>query len=182
MCMLAVPALAQVTPMGQGAGGLAGGAPQPQARVPDIAPAGVPGAGAAPVETGPQVSKADDGDPTAELFAAVNSGDYNSAQDAISRGADLFGHNALGETPLDVSIALNRSSITFLILATRNETGGDEAAPGAAWPLAPQAGAPHAHVTPAADTVPVHVRLPVMGNDPGTPDPAAGFLGFGPQS
>ena len=108
--------------------------PQPRERVPDIAPPALPGAMQAPVATGPVVHKAQTGDPTTALFAAVNSGDYNAAQDAISRGANLYAQNQLGETPLDLSVSLNRSSITFLLLATRNETGGDVAS---APPTAP---------------------------------------------
>src|ERR1700722_17856312 len=126
----ASPAFAQMMPGGGGSLGAPGGAatPQPRQRVPDIAPPALPGAQEVPVATGPVVHKAQTGDPTTALFAAVNSGDYNSAQDAISRGANLYAENQLGETPLDLSVSLNRSSITFLLLATRNETGGDVAA------------------------------------------------------
>ena len=97
----------------------------------------------APVATGPVVHKAQTGDPTTALFAAVNSGDYNAAQDAISRGANLYAQNQLGETPLDLSVSLNRSSITFLLLATRNETGGDVASAPAPAP-APTSARAHA--------------------------------------
>jgi hypothetical protein len=193
----ASPAFAQMSP-GGGAPGLGGAggaptAPQPQARIPDIAPPALPGAGDTPVATGPVVQKPPSGDPTPALFAAVNRGDYNAAQDAISRGANLDAQNPLGETPLDLSVALNRSSITFLLLATRNETGGDDAAPGpaAASPgTSPGTGrtghnTPHPHIAqivPAADSTPLHKIAPPLGTDPGTPNPSAGFLGFGPKS
>jgi Ankyrin repeats (many copies) len=178
----ATPAFAQ---MAGGPAGAPGGAPQPQQRVPDIAPAALPGAGgAAPVATGPVMQKPTTGDPTTALFAAVNSGDYNAAQDAISRGANLYAQNAFGETPLDLSVALNRSSITFLILGSRNEMGDPNVAPGPAFPSQAVADTGHhkrSHILPAADNTPQYKTAPI-GNIPGTPNPAAGFLGFNPQS
>jgi hypothetical protein len=171
----ASPAAAQLSANGPGS---QAGAPTATPRVPDIAPPALPGAGAAPLATGPVMQKPTTGDPTQELFTAVNSGDYTSAQDALSRGANLSARNDLGETPLDLSIALNRSQITFLLLATRNETGGDSATvtpmPASA---APAAAPVHHHLHPA-----VKRALPALGNNPGTPDPSAGFLGFGPKS
>jgi hypothetical protein len=128
LILAGAPAFAQMSMGGSpgGGGGAPGGAntPEPVAPTHDIAPPALPGAGApAPLATGPVVQKPSIADPTQALFAAVNNGDYNAAQDALSRGADLNAQNALGETPLDLSIALNRSTITFLLLATRNETG-----------------------------------------------------------
>jgi len=181
----AAPALAQMSMGGSGGGGApgAGSAPAPQARTPDIAPAGLPGAGNAPVATGPNLQKPSIADPTQALFAAVNSGDYNAAQDAISRGANLTAQDPLGETPLDLSVSLNRTNITFLLLSARNETGGDDViSPGPAFPAGSITGHEHTpHVTPASDMSPVH-ETPVLGNNPGKPDPSAGFLGFGPKS
>ncbi|OYV38702.1 MAG: hypothetical protein B7Z81_04260 [Acidocella sp. 20-61-6] len=181
--LAASPAAAQ---MGQG--GLAGApTPKPQQRVPDIAPAGLPGAAGAPgLATAPTLKKPETGNPTEALFTAINKDDYASAQDAVGRGADLYATNQLGETPLDLAISLNRTTIMFLLLQTRNETGGGPISPGPAFPAAKQHG-PHA--TPAASHLPQHHREPahaatppVMGNNPGTPDPSAGFLGFGPKS
>jgi hypothetical protein len=133
-------------------------------------------------------------DPTQALFAAVNSGDYNAAQDALSRGADLTAQNDLGETPLDLSIALNHSNITFLLLATRNETaGGGAASPGPAFtattPAKPAPRKPHP-ATPTHEAAqvaaPQHAAEPAVnitpGNNPGTPNPSAGFLGFGTKN
>lgn len=174
----ASPAAAQLSGSGPGSPGGGGAPPAAAPRVPDIAPPALPGAGAAPLATGPVMQKPTTGDPTQELFTAVNSGDYASAQDALSRGANLSATNNLGETPLDLSIALNRSQITFLLLATRNETGGDSAAvtpmPASAAPVAAPV---HHHFHPAAMSA-----RPVLGDNPGTPDPAAGFLGFGGKS
>ena len=58
--------------------------------------------------------------PTAALFDAINRGDGLAARDAINRGADMNGHNILGQTPLDMSIDLNRNPITFLLLSLRD--------------------------------------------------------------
>ncbi len=161
---------------GMGGGTMGGNAPQPQQRVPDIAPAGVPGAMSTPLATGPSLQK-NIGDPTTALFNAIDKNDYSTAQDAVSRGANLNAQNPLGETPLDMSVALNRSSITFMLLAARNEEG-DNAAPAPSPAYAGHAAAAPtvtiAEHTPAPHRQPV----PVMGNNPGTPDPAAGFLGF----
>jgi hypothetical protein len=174
-----LPALAQLSPGGALDGSPTGGgaAPQPLARTPDIAPPALPGAGEAPVATGPQLQKLTTGDPTQALFDAVNKGDYNAAQDAISRGANLDAQDPLGETPLDLSVALNRSSITFLLLSARNETS-EAGAMGAPMTVS---SAPVSAPAPVRVT-PEHARAPVPGNVTGTPDPAAGFLGFGSKS
>ncbi len=185
--LAAAPAFAQMSSGGGMSGGP--GAPVPRARpdAPDIVPPALPGAGNMPMATGPVLQKPQTGDPTAQLFSAINSGDYSSAQDALSRGADLYARNALDETPLGLAIALNRTTITFLLLQTRNETGGDLVGPGpGAQDIAsgPPAGPDKPQmVRRAADTAPAfHEAVPVMGNNPGTPDPQAGFLGFGPKS
>lgn len=188
----AAPAYAQLGPSGVGGGmGAPGGgpAPQPLARTPDIAPSGVPGLGtAAPLATGPKLPQAASGDPTQQLFAAVNKDDYNSAQDAISRGADLNAKDPFGETPLDLAIALNRTAITFMLLQTRNELAADGNEPvGSSWSLNNAAPATAGkgkpgHASPVqAAKLPASraVAHPRANAGPGTPDPAAGFLGFG---
>ncbi len=177
------PAFAQMSMGGSNSNMMGGNAPKLRPHVPDIAPPALPGAGIAPLATGPALQKPITGDPTTALFAAVNSGDYNAAQDAVSRGANMNAKNALGETPLNLSVALNRSSITFMLLSARNEGGGDVISPGPAFPPAPAGKAKHdqMHVTPAKDIAAVHETVPVMGNNPGKPDPSAGFLGFGPK-
>jgi hypothetical protein len=185
LLLLATPAQAQMSPMGgsgmNGGGGVgAPGGVQPKVRVPDIAPPALPGAGMTPLATGPVMAKPITGDPTLALFAAVNKADYNAAQDAISRGADLNAQNPLGETPLDLAVSLNRSTITFLLLSARNESGDGAPPPPAAGPgLSPRM----AHhktlkITPAAERAPIHMQMPTVGTNPGTPDASAGFLGF----
>jgi len=165
-------------------GGDSGPAVQPKPQTPDIAPPALPGAGDVGGITGaPKVTKQDQGDPTVQLFNAINNDDYSSAQDAISRGADLTAQNALGETPLDLSIALNQNSITFLLLGARNEGGASTPASAAAAPapkIRPRA-EPAALESPPPAVSKV-APAPVPGNAVGTPDAGAGFLGFGPKN
>jgi hypothetical protein len=181
LSLTAWPALAQTAPGGPIGGDLiGGGAPQPRQRVPDIAPAGVPGAVTAPLATGPSVQK-NIGDPTAALFNAIDKNNYSAAQDAVSRGADLHAQNPLGETPLDMSVALNRSAIIFMLLAARNEEGDNARSAPAPSPLYTKHTAPTRTVTVSDRTQASRPHpLPVIGDDPGTPDPSAGFLGFNP--
>ena len=58
-------------------------------------------------------------EPTEALFDAINRGDIGTARDAISRGADLHGHNVLGMTPLELSVDLGRNDISFMLLSMR---------------------------------------------------------------
>ncbi len=183
--LICTPALAQSLP-GSAAGGQSGPSIQPRAPAPDIAPPALPGAGDAPgLATAPKVTHAISGDPTTALFDAINRNDYNAAQDALSRGADVTAQNPLGETPLELAIDLNRNSITFMILAARNEGGANSGplATGQAVVAAPLA-APvkqRAHVEPAKlEAPPLHTK-PVSGDAAGTPNAAAGFAGFSGQ-
>ena len=64
-----------------------------------------------------------DMEPTAALFDAINRGDMTSAKEALGRGADLNGKNVLGQSPIDMSIDLNRNDITFLLLSMRGNDG-----------------------------------------------------------
>jgi hypothetical protein len=175
-----------------------GGAPAPQlkAPTPDIAPAGLPGLGnMAPPAVGPKIQQPASGDPTKELFTAINNNDYGSAQDAISRGADLNAKDQFGESPLDLSIALNRNNITFLLLGARNELGaqGLGGPMGAPWTLnnAPSASTGNGKSTnPDAARPMIPAMAPARATPPaalpnggtGTPDPQSGFLGFGPKT
>jgi hypothetical protein len=193
----AAPAMAQLAsgPGGLGSSPGAGPAPTPQARTPDIAPPALPGAGGmAPMATGPVMQKPPSGDPTANLFAAIAKGDANAAQMAIGGGANLNAQNQFGETPLDLSIALNRNNITFLLLQTRNELDAQGVGPepmGAPWmldsntPPGTSKGAAHAKsgtVSVSAPAVPPpSPRIAVQAGN-GTPNPEAGFLGFGPKN
>jgi hypothetical protein len=159
---------------------------QPQVPPPDLVPQGVPGIGAPQLSTAPSVKKAETGDPTTQLFTAINNADYNSAQDAISRGADLNAQNSLGETPLAMSIALNRNSITFMLLSARNEDGDDSGATSPAPATVAQtpltAPAPKYYSTHTTATQSYRPSSAIPVNDPGTPNPSAGFLGFGPKN
>ena len=62
-------------------------------------------------------------EPTDALFDAINRGDINAARDAISRGANLRGHNVLGMTPMELSVDLGRNDISFLLLSMRGADG-----------------------------------------------------------
>jgi hypothetical protein len=188
LTIAAVPAMAQMSGGGMGGGmGGAGGGPavQPQSRTPDIAPPALPGAGGlAPVATGPSLQKPAQGDPTAALFTAITKGDDGAAQTAVGRGADLNAQNQFGETPLDLAIAMNRTGITFLLLQTRNElaaqTGGPEPM-GAPWTLNTPSQATRKSTVPVSATPKVTPRAP-LSTDGGTPNPEAGFLGFGAKN
>lgn len=171
---------------GSSPAGMSGPNIQPRGPEPDIAPPALPGAGDTPgIATAPKIAKAVTGDPTAALFDAINHDDYNAAQDALSRGADLNAQNPLGETPLDLSIDLNHNNITFMILSARNEDGDNG---GAATTVSePSGGVPpmhhhRIHATPAnvespTAAVPVAKAAPAS-TSPGAPDVRAGYLGF----
>jgi len=131
--------------------------------------------------------------PNDALFDAVNRGDIAAAREAIARGADFNARNEIGLTPLDESVDLGRSNITFLLLSLRG--GPNDSAPpppvanqGKPAPVAStkatttaqapaRTAAPTASstVTPAAT---LRAAAPAAGN-PGTPNAQRGFLGFG---
>ena len=123
-------------------------------------------------------------EPTEALFDAINRGDIGSARDALSRGAELRGHNILGMTPLELSVDLGRNDISFLLLSMRAADEGRPAqAAGAKSAAKPPAEA--GRVAPAASGggPPHRRRLPsqtarLYSGDGGTPNPSAGFLGF----
>lgn len=153
---------------------------QPKSNDNQVLPPALPGAGDVAPTTAPSVAKQQSGDPTAQLFTAINGNDYGSAQDAISRGADLNAQNALGETPIDLSVSLNRNSITFMLLAARNDSGDGSDGSGQT-PSTPAAGyaSKGSGKTPAAPIKLLGTPTPAATNNPGTPNPSAGFLGFG---
>ncbi len=122
--------------------------------------------------------------PTDALFDAITRGDMASARDALNRGADLNARDVLGLTPVDLSIDLARNDITFLLLSLRSSQ------PSATGP-APKAVAARSGPPPKVATLQQTVtrtvpralvaaapERPAVG-DPGKPDPAVGFLGFG---
>jgi ankyrin repeat protein len=153
---------------------------QPRSNDNQVLPPAVPGAGDVAPTTAPSVAKQQSGDPTAQLFTAINGNDYSSAQDAISRGADLNAQNALGETPIDLSVSLNRNSITFMLLSARNDSGDGSSGSGPAPATPTTSYASKGSGKSAA--VPIKLigtPTPAASNNPGTPNPSAGFLGFG---
>ncbi len=172
-------AFAQMMPMN------GGNAPQPRPQPADKAPPALPGIGApAPSVQAPH--QAVSGNPTQALFAAVNSGDYAGAQDALSRGADLTAQNQFGETALDLAIALNRTNIAFLILETRNELsaqGGAGGPVGAPWTLSKTTAQPAHPGKPVVPHVKPAVKAPVLpAGNAGQANQQAGFLGFDPHN
>ena len=136
-------------------------------------PAALPGAESREEEHGHANS---DMNPTDALFDAINRGSLGAAKEALNRGADMTGHNELGQSPLDMAIDLNRNYITFLLLSMRTfsdsdphfasnslEEGGDDMPP----LTMPRHGSTHA----SADR-----RYDASG---GHAEPSVGFLGFG---
>jgi hypothetical protein len=185
---LAAPALAQEGPS-SGPPSSGGASPsgnlqapplQPKSNDNQVLPPALPGAGDVAPTTAPSVAKQQSGDPTTQLFTAINGNDYASAQDAISRGADLNAQNALGETPIDLSVSLNRNSITFMLLAARNDSGDGSDASGPMPSAAAASGTSKTGGQSAATPIKlIGTPTPAATNSPGTPNPSAGFLGFG---
>jgi ankyrin repeat protein len=178
------PALAQSAPASTGGSSPSGNlqAPplQPKSDDNQVLPPALPGAGNVAPSTAPSVAKQQSGDPTTQLFTAINGNDYASAQDAISRGADLNAQNALGETPIDLSVSLNRNSITFMLLAARNDSGDGSNESGPMPSPAVSGVAPKGSASAAATPIKlIGTPTPAASNNPGTPNPSAGFLGFG---
>jgi hypothetical protein len=156
---------------------------QPQGDAQQPLPAAIPGANDQALQTTQSVAQPQSGDPTAQLFTAINAGDYSSAQDAISRGANLNAENSLGESPIDLSVALNRNSITFMLLAARNDSGDDSDGSAGAAPVASAPAPAPRGPTPIAKSNAEPVNMveqpnPAPANNPGTPNSSAGFLGF----
>ena len=137
-------------------------------------PSAIPGSEGMDEDDGDRIGKAVE--PTSALFEAINRGSVAAAKDAVNRGADLGGHNILGQTPLEMSIDLNRNPITFLLLSLRtsdDRVGSDYANQGM------DAGRPvvTGGINAArADTAPAGHGYDSTG---GVAQPSAGFLGFG---
>lgn len=201
MGLLAVPALAQMNmppSVGQfqgitGAPSIGGQAPAGMAsRAGPPPPAGLPGAQSNPGTAAPSAKPPAMMDPTDALFDAINRGDIGAARDAVTRGADLGGHNLLGMTPIQLSVDLARNDITFLLLSNG---GGQSASAGpsgggktAAQLLSASAvsGKPvnrkaARSVQTVRATSPAPQQMPrLFAGNGGTPIPTAGFLGFDP--
>jgi hypothetical protein len=154
---------------------------EPPPALPGAAPAG---------RAAPSYRPANDLEPTDALFDAINRGDIGAARDAISRGAELNGHNILGMTPTELSVDLGRNDITFLLLSMRGGDDGRGRQPPPAVTAAksgptkatkqaarsPGTTAKSATATQGPAASQQTARL--FGGDGGTPIPNAGFLGF----
>lgn len=146
--------------------------------------------------------------PNDELFDAINRGDITAARDALSRGADLSTTDAVGQTPIDLSVSLARNNITFLLVTMLHAGGGDitDAQGPMAQPPAntlglsskdqkavstpvgffspqPTAAAKSIHTkrygTAAARSETVTSTPPAYAGGSGSPNASAGFVGFG---
>ncbi|MCT6879702.1 MAG: hypothetical protein M3Z67_04365 [Commensalibacter sp.] len=133
----------------------------------------------------------DDTNPTQSLFNAINAGRLNEAKDALNRGADLRAKNVLGQTPLDMSIDLNRDRITFLLLSMR----GYDNSPQSLMTSTTSTSSKHSGIDMknGKGHLSVHgksnkhiytknqTQQPRYGSDNGVAKPEIGFLGFGPS-
>jgi hypothetical protein len=137
-------------------------------------PSAIPGSEGMDEDDGDRIGK--DVEPTTALFEAINRGSVAAAKDAVNRGADLGGHNILGQTPLEMSIDLNRNPITFLLLSLR--TSDDRVGAGYA-----NQGMENARpvVTGGINAARMNTGPAGHGYDStgGIAQPSAGFLGFG---
>jgi hypothetical protein len=204
--LVAVPAQAQVGNMltgaltsGQVNGGLSSGKnPDDYFRKPALPP-GLPGARSTPDRAAPADKAVSDMQPNDALFDAVNRGDIAAVREALGRGADVGAHNVLGLTPIDLSVDLGHTSITFLLLSMRRAAPAPDAGRArvaAAPPAAPlhvrtapltavQRDGAAPRVAAAPRRAPIHPvthpapRPQVVADDGGTPRPGVGFLGFG---
>jgi len=140
--------------------------------------------GAESMESDPGHAAADM-NPTSALFDAINRGSLGAAKEALNRGADMGGHNVLGQTPLDMSIDLNRNDITFLLLSMRTynpdgrlETASDVSDNGVEMKNG------NGHLTIGGHTKGPKVTSvtgPHYDTHGGSPQPDIGFLGFSGQ-
>jgi hypothetical protein len=154
-------------------------------------PPALPGAASNSGRVAPSVRPANDLEPTDALFDAINRGDIGAARDAISRGAELNGHNVLGLTPMELSVDLGRNDISFLLLSMRGADDGRARQPPPAATAAKSKPTPARATKQAARSPNAKGRTAVateapaaqqtarlFGGDGGTPIPNAGFLGF----
>ncbi len=134
----------------------------------------------APLERPPSEMK-----PNEALFDGVNRGDAAAVREALARGAELETPNMLGQTATELSIDLGRNDITFLLLSMRGAIGRPAARTATNVTSAPIAAKPAPIAKPVAVAAPRPVAAPApvapkpFVNNPGTPAPQSGFLGFG---
>lgn len=183
LLLAAGPAVAQL-PSVNSIGGKS--APQTAPKVPP--PPALPGAAQNAGRVAPSFRPPTDLEPTEALFDAINRGDIAAARDAISRGAELNGHNILGMTPMELSVDLGRNDISFLLLSMRGtedgRSGQSTAAatrtkpastkPAARSPVVPA----KARASPAQPPQAAQQTAKLFSGDGGAPIPDAGFLGF----
>lgn len=153
------------------------GAPRP------VPPPALPGARASQAPA-PASKPPLDMSPNDALFDAINRGDIATARDALNRGADLYSHNILGMTPMELSVDLGRNDISFLLLSMRGGSSGGGGGGGRTGepPVSVAKASPvptGRKAAPVKVAASAPVRAPVLfANDGGAPVPDAGFLGF----
>jgi hypothetical protein len=194
LCLIALPAWAQVGPsIGGGGAGLPnyGGAQGAQPagsglpsrhrdddddtgggkkeEKPAEPPAAIPGAVPDPdAAVIPADKVAAEMSPNDALFDAITRGDLAAAKDAVNRGAQLEAKNVLGQTPTDAAIDLSRNDITFLLLSLRGSVSSTR-------PTQQASAVRPGKVVKVAAKKPTRTVNP---NDRGTPNAAVGFSGF----
>jgi hypothetical protein len=151
-------------------------------------PPALPGATPNGSRVAPSVRPTNDLGPTDALFDAINRGDVAAARDAISRGAELNGHNILGMTPMELSVDLGRNDISFLLLSMRgSDDGRGRQQPAAVTATKPQPTKTKQAARPSGATAKAAAgtQAPaaqqtarLFSGDGGAPIPNAGFLGF----
>ncbi len=192
LCLLAVPALAQVGPTSAGLPNMSGnpsygggGSGLPHRSNPDDSqdsgkkddkpaapPPAIPGAVSDPdAPVVPADKLAAEMSPNDALFDAITRGDLAAAKDAVSRGAQLDAHNVLGQTPTDAAIDLNRNDITFLLLSLRTNVTASRPVQTASVQKPGKAKVVRASAKSAT-------AKQVVAVGRGTPNPAVGFTGF----
>lgn len=137
-------------------------------------PSAIPGAAE---EDGEDEHGSGDIEPTAALFDAINRGSTPSAKESINRGADLNGRNILGQTPLEMSIDMNRNAITFLLLSMRGQNTRASTVSSVKETVASSGDQPDSgrKIKPEK-SVAKPGKLPDQSG--GKPQPSVGFLGF----
>lgn len=120
-------------------------------------------------------------EPTAALYEAVTIGSLSAAKEAVNRGADLNGHNVLGQTALDMAIDLNRNDIIFFLLSMRGveDAGYASRMSSSHGDVTVSKGSGHMSVGGTVSTRSVSVKSPrhPVANG-GVAKPSVGFLGF----
>ena len=169
-----------------------GGTPLAKGAPRVVNPPALPGSRAEPTQVAPAGKNTADMPPTEALFDAINRGDLPAAKESVNRGADLNGVNVLGLSPIELAVDLGRNEISFYLLSLRGGIAGSSP-PGPDAPPKPptraerQAAEREARPervaktrSAAVDNRPVAPRTArLFAGDGGSPNPQAGFLGFG---